>query len=171
MNHRAMTAALVLSVAASTSLSAQGLWTDRLSEFKSSVVNIEKSSEIVFATEEQGTSFGTGFIVDAELGLIATNAHVAGTSPSYVKVHFHDGSFTEAWTLYYDPTHDFAFYQIDPDVPVTLTAVTLGSGRDLAVGDEVLLIGNNEKEEYSIKLGSVAAQRKGLARWLAWIGR
>ena len=34
-------------------------------------------------------------------------------------------------------------------------------GRDprpinLAVGDEVLLIGNNDKEEYSIKVGSVA---------------
>ena len=32
------------------------------------VVNIEKSSEIVFETEEQGTSYGTGFIVDAEFG-------------------------------------------------------------------------------------------------------
>jgi hypothetical protein len=28
--------------------------------------------------------------------------------------------------------------------------LTLGSGRDLAVGDDVLLIGNNDKEEYSI---------------------
>ncbi len=138
------------------SASSQGIWTDRLSEFKSMVVNIETSSEIVFETEEQGTSYGTGFIVDAALGLIAPNAPVAGTSPSYVKVHFHDGSFTEAWPLYYDPTHDFAFYQIDPDVPVTLRAVTLGSGRDLAVGDEVLLIGNNDQEEYSIKVGSVA---------------
>ena len=32
----------------------------------------------------------------------------------------------------------------------------LGSWRDLALGDELLLIGNNEKEEYSIKRGRVA---------------
>merc|ERR1711964_251558 len=77
--------------------------------------------------------------------------------PSYIKINFHDGSFTEAWLLYYDPTHDFGFYQMDPQtVLFELQAVSFGSWRDLSMGDELLLIGNNEKEEYSIKYGTLA---------------
>ena len=55
------------------------------------VVNVETSSEVVFETESKGTSFATGFIVDAEQGIIATNRHVTGSSPSYVKINFYDG--------------------------------------------------------------------------------
>ena len=136
---------------------AQHDWTEQIDAFKPMVVNVETSSEVVFETEAKGTSFATGFIVDAEQGIIATNRHVTGSSPSYVKINFYDGSFTEAQVLYYDPTHDFGFYKIDPEeVLFELQAVQLGSWRDLALGDELLLIGNNEKEEYSIKFGRVA---------------
>ncbi len=132
-------------------------WTDQIASFKPMVVNVETSSEVVFEMERKGTSFATGFVVDAEHGIIATNQHVTGTSPSYVKINFHDGSFTEARILYYDPTHDFGFYQIDPaEVEFELQAVELGEWDSLALGDELLLIGNNEKEEYSIKFGTVA---------------
>ncbi len=132
-------------------------WTEQIAAFKPMVVNIETSSEVVFEMEGKGTSFATGFVVDTERGIIATNQHVTGTSPSYVKINFHDGSFTEARILYYDPTHDFGFYQIDPnEVEFELQAVELGEWDSLALGDELLLIGNNEKEEYSIKFGTVA---------------
>ena len=132
-------------------------WTKQIAAFKPMVVNVETSSEVVFEMEGKGTSFATGFVVDAEHGIIATNQHVTGTSPSYVKINFHDGSFTEARILYYDPTHDFGFYQIDPaEVEFELQAVALGEWDSLALGDELLLIGNNEKEEYSIKFGTVA---------------
>ena len=132
-------------------------WTDQIASFKPMVVNVETSSEVVFEAEAKGTSFATGFIVDAERGIIATNRHVTGSSPAYVKINFYDGSFTEAKILYYDPTHDFGFYQINPtEVEFTLEAVQLGAWRSLALGDELLLIGNNDKEEYSIKEGKVA---------------
>ena len=132
-------------------------WTEQIAAFKPMVVNVETSSEVVFEMERKGTSFATGFVVDAEHGIIATNQHVTGTSPSYVKINFHDGSFTEARILYYDPTHDFGFYQIDPaEVEFELQAVELGEWDSLSLGDELLLIGNNEKEEYSIKFGAVA---------------
>ena len=132
-------------------------WTEQIAAFKPMVVNVETSSEIVFETEAKGTSFATGFIVDAERGIIATNRHVTGSSPAYVKINFHDGSFTEARILYYDPTHDFGFYQIDPaEVDFELQAVELGEWSSLSLGDELLLIGNNEKEEYSIKFGTIA---------------
>ncbi|MDA1191998.1 MAG: S1C family serine protease [Candidatus Poribacteria bacterium] len=160
MKYRAMATVAVVSAAAwaimSTTAFAAYDWTADIERYKPSVVNIERSAEVVFETERQGTSFATGFIVDAERGIIATNRHVTGTSPTVVKINFYDGSFTEARVLYYDPTQDFAFYQIDPsDVAFTLQAVTLGSWRALSLGEELLLIGNNEKEEYSIKYGTV----------------
>ncbi len=131
-------------------------WAADIELYKPSVVNIERSAEVVFDAERQGTTHATGFIVDAAAGIIATNRHVTGTSPSYVKINFYDGSFTEARVLYYDPEQDFGFYQIDPaDVGFDLQAVALGSWRELTVGEEMLLIGNNEKEEYSIKYGTV----------------
>ncbi len=131
-------------------------WTDQIAAFKPMVVNIETASEVVFETESKGTSFATGFVVDAERGIIATNRHVTGSSPAYVKINFHDGSFTEANILYYDPTHDFGFYKIDPaEVEFELKAVELGEWDKLSLGDELLLIGNNEKEEYSIKVGTI----------------
>ncbi|UCF93811.1 MAG: trypsin-like peptidase domain-containing protein [Desulfobacterales bacterium] len=136
---------------------AQQDWTEKIAAFKPMVVNIETSSEIVFETERQGTSYGTGFIIDSARGIIATNAHVTGLSPSNVKINFYDGSFTQAKRLYFDPVHDFGFYQIDPDkVEFQLQAVQCGSWNDLAMGDELLFIGNNEREEYSVKFGTVA---------------
>ena len=135
---------------------AQHDWTEQVAAYKPMVVNVETSSEVVFETEVKGTNFATGFVVDAERGIIATNRHVTGSSPSYVKINFHDGSFTEARILYYDPTHDFGFYQIDPaEVDFELQAVELGEWSSLALGDELLLIGNNEKEEYTIKFGRI----------------
>ncbi len=131
-------------------------WTEQIAAYKPMVVNVETSSEIVFETEVKGTNFATGFVVDAEHGIIATNRHVTGSSPAYVKINFHDGSFTEARILYYDPTHDFGFYQIDPtEVDFELQAVELGEWDSLSLGDELLLIGNNEKEEYTIKFGRI----------------
>ncbi len=132
-------------------------WTEQIASFKPMVVNVETSSEVVFETEVKGTNFATGFVIDAERGIIATNRHVTGSSPSYVKINFHDGSFTQARILYYDATHDFGFYQINPgEVEFELQAVKLGAWNELALGDELLLIGNNEKEEYSIKFGTIA---------------
>ena len=49
------------------------------------------------------------------------------------------------------------FYRINPEeVQFELKVVRLGSWHNLELGNELLLIGNNEKEEYSIKFGTVA---------------
>lgn len=147
---------LVLLLISVVNVNAQHDWTEQVAAYKPMVVNVETSSEVVFETEVKGTNFATGFVVDAERGIIATNRHVTGSSPAYVKINFHDGSFTEARILYYDPTHDFGFYQIDPaEVEFELQAVELGEWDSLSLGDELLLIGNNEKEEYTIKFGRI----------------
>ena len=96
---------------------AQHDWTEKIAALKPTVVNIERSSEIVFETEKQGKSYGTGFIIDAEKGIIATNAHVTGISPSNVRINFYNGSFTQAKKLYFDPVHDFGFSSHDGSRP------------------------------------------------------
>ena len=132
-------------------------WTEKIAALKPTVVNIERSSEIVFETEKQGKSYGTGFIIDADRGIIATNAHVTGISPSNVRINFYNGSFTQAKKLYFDLVHDFGFYQLDPQkLEFKLQSVECGSWNDLSMGDELLFIGNNEREEYSVKFGTVA---------------
>ncbi|MBT7097282.1 hypothetical protein HN937_07895, partial [Candidatus Poribacteria bacterium] len=50
-------------------------WTADIESYKPSVVNIERSAEVVFDAERQGTTYATGFIVDAAAGIIATNRH------------------------------------------------------------------------------------------------
>jgi S1-C subfamily serine protease len=136
---------------------AQHDWTEKIAALKPTVVNIERSSEIVFETEKQGKSYGTGFIIDADRGIIATNAHVTGISPSNVRINFYNGSFTQAKKLYFDLVHDFGFYQLDPQkLEFKLQSVECGSWNDLSMGDELLFIGNNEREEYSVKFGTVA---------------
>ena len=107
--------------------------------------------------EKHGKSYGTGFIIDADRGIIATNAHVTGISPSNVRINFYNGSFTQANKLYFDPVHDFGFYQLDPQIlEFKLQSVECGSWNDLSMGDEPLFISNNVREEYSVKFGTVA---------------
>ncbi|MBM3214388.1 PDZ domain-containing protein [Candidatus Poribacteria bacterium] len=156
MGRRLANVLLLVAVTVPFPLSAARDWTEDIARFKPSVVNIERSAEVVFESESQGTSYATGFVVDGARGIIATNRHVTGVSPAYVKVNFYDGSFTEAHLLYYDPIQDFGFYKIDPEqVGFELQQVSFESWRNLSVGDELLMVGNNEKEEYSIKTGAV----------------
>ena len=148
---------VIISLILTAPVTAQHDWTEQITALKPMVVNIESAREVVFEREEQSVGFATGFIVDAKRGIIATNAHVTGSGPSFVKINFYDGSFTEAKTLYYDPVHDFGFFRIDPQsLPFKLQEADLGKWKSLKVGDDVLMIGNNEKEEYSIKFGAVA---------------
>lgn len=124
---------------------------------KPTVVNVERSCSIGLGGDHAGLFRATGFVVDARRGLIATNRHVTGQSPAVYKIVFHNGQSTEARLRYYDPWHDFGFLQVDPkalDFP--LTEAPLGESTGLREQDDVLLIGNNEGNEYSVKFGKLA---------------
>ena len=70
-------------------------------------------------------------------------------APLTLKLTSTTGVFTEARILYYDPTHDFGFYQIDPaEVDFALKAVELGEWDSLSLGDELLL--HREQRERGI---------------------
>jgi len=123
---------------------------------KKCVVNIEQNITHNLNSEKVGVFSGTGFIVNAKEGIIATNYHIVGSGPQQVKITFENGESTEANVLYYDCWHDFAFYKIDPkSISFELQEAKFGSSFTLEEQAEVFLIGNNESQEYSVKMGTV----------------
>lgn len=131
-------------------------WAQTIERLKPTVVNLEVTAQVNLGLDQPGTRHGTGFVVDAQRGIIATNRHVTSTSPAHIRITFLDGSSTEGKLLYYDYYHDFAFIQFDvSSVTFPLKAAKLGSSFELEPQQTVLLIGNNEREEYSVKVGMV----------------
>ena len=56
-------------------------WTNTLERISSGVVSIRVDSTRAFDTEWNSSSQATGFVVDAERGLILTNRHVVTPGP------------------------------------------------------------------------------------------
>ena len=125
-----------------------------VAELKPGVVNIEVTVQHGLNAESSGRRSGTGFIVDAARGIIATNRHVLGTSPARYKIVFEDGATAEAKAWFYDAWHDFGFLQLDadPERPA-LKELKLGDSFALKEQQDVLMIGNNDAQEYSVKFG------------------
>ncbi|MFQ5961284.1 MAG: serine protease, partial [Candidatus Methylomirabilales bacterium] len=131
-------------------------WADTIQRLKPTVVNLEVTAHVNLGLDRPGKRHGTGFVIDAQHGIIATNRHITSTSPAHIRITFLDGSSTEGKLLYYDYYHDFAFIQFDvSSVTFELQEATLGSSFDLRPQQTVVLIGNNEREEYSVKIGMI----------------
>jgi S1-C subfamily serine protease len=124
---------------------------------------IEIESDMQFFNEQSTMSLATGFIIDKELGLIATNRHVTRRSPSKHKIKFYDGTVHMGNVVYYDIFHDFGiiklknFEEIKKDIKFYnyLKPVKIGTSYTLKKGTELFLIGNNEGVNYSVKTGNV----------------
>ncbi len=86
---------------------------------------------------QQGEGAGSGFIISAD-GTIVTNAHVVAGAES-IEVDLNDGTTLEASVVGTDVANDIAVLDVDAD---GLPVVKLGDSTQLAVGDEVLAIGN-----------------------------
>src|SRR5437764_15367230 len=81
--------------------------------------------------EQQGTSTGSGFVLDKD-GTIATNAHVVDGATK-VTVRFGDGAARPARVLGVDKSTDLALLKIDPNGE-DLHPLALGSSHGLQVG-------------------------------------
>ncbi|HKQ17607.1 MAG TPA: trypsin-like peptidase domain-containing protein [Solirubrobacterales bacterium] len=97
---------------------------------------------IITRVDERSAGSGTGWIYDADRGLVVTNAHVVGDQgvaglTSYRVIV--DGHPRPA-TLYADsPCYDMAMLEVAD--PQGLESLPLGSQSDLAQGDQVTVIG------------------------------
>jgi S1-C subfamily serine protease len=107
--------------------------------------------------EQQGTSTGSGFVIDKD-GTIATNAHVVDGATK-VSVRFGDGAAHPAKILGVDKSTDLALLKIDPK-GVDLHPLPLGSSHGIQVGDPTVAIGNPFGLDRTLTTGVVSALQR-----------
>lgn len=100
---------------------------------------------------------GTGFVVDKAQGIIVTNQHLASKNRiSEIKVQFFNGINADAKILYSDPLLDFSFLKVNPaEVPEQAIEFELSKER-IQNDQPVMIIGNNEGNNYSVQTGIVS---------------
>ena len=132
-------------------------WTETLERISSGVVSIRVDSTRAFDTEWNTSSQATGFVVDAERGLILTNRHVVTPGPVVAEAVFRNNEEVELTPVYRDPVHDFGFFRFDPAKLKYIEPVELPLSPDGAgIGKEIRVIGNDAGEQLSILAGTIA---------------
>ncbi|MEM9385174.1 MAG: trypsin-like peptidase domain-containing protein [Pseudomonadota bacterium] len=132
-------------------------WSETLERVSSGVVSIRVDGTRAFDTEWNQSTQATGFVVDAERGLVMTNRHVVMPGPVVAQGVFVNNEEVELVPVYRDPVHDFGIYRYDPAAlryiqPPTLELYPEGA----QVGREVRVIGNDAGEQLSILAGTIA---------------
>jgi len=132
-------------------------WAVTLERIAGSVVSIDIDLVRAFDTEWNATAQATGFVVDAERGLILTNRHVVTPGPVTAEATFLNREEVQLYPVYRDPVHDFGFYRYDPQKlrfikPKALTLYPEGA----QIGREIRVVGNNAGEQLSILAGTLA---------------
>jgi len=132
-------------------------WKNTIDNVTSSIVSIQLEVPRAFETSRPMTSQGTGFVVDAERGIILTNRHIVQPGPVTATAIFMNQEEIELKPLYRDPVHDFGFFQYDPEKLRYLSVKSLPLHPELArVGVEIRVIGNDAGEKLSILDGTLA---------------
>lgn len=132
-------------------------WSAVIANTVPSVVSLQISYVRDFVETNQGVSSATGFVVDAERGIILTNRHVVGSGPISMTATFQNLERIDVVPLYRDPVHDFGFLRYDPadlkrNQPTALPLNPNGA----KVGTDVRVIGSDGGEQLSILAGTIA---------------
>jgi S1-C subfamily serine protease len=107
--------------------------------------------------ERQGEATGSGFVIDGD-GTILTNAHVV-QGANKVTVQFEDNKTVTAKILGQDASTDLAVLKVDPS-GLKLQPLSLGSSKDVQVGDPTIAIGNPFGLERTLTTGVVSATKR-----------
>ncbi|WP_336294305.1 Do family serine endopeptidase [Bartonella sp. CB169] len=105
-------------------------------------------------------SLGSGFVVDAQRGLIVTNYHVIIDADD-IEVNFTDGTKLKAKLLGKDSKTDLALLQVDAGNK-KLKAVRFGDSEKTRIGDWVMAIGNPYGFGGSVTVGIISARNRDL---------
>ncbi|WP_405240144.1 trypsin-like peptidase domain-containing protein [Lentisalinibacter orientalis] len=132
-------------------------WTDTLERISSGVVSIRVDATRAFDTDWNTSTQATGFVVDAERGLILTNRHVVTPGPVVAEAVFLNNEEVPLTPVYRDPVHDFGFFSYDPGAlrfiePAELELSPAGA----RTGREIRVVGNDAGEQLSILAGTIA---------------
>jgi S1-C subfamily serine protease len=132
-------------------------WQATLEKVVRNVVSIRFCQPCAFDTDPALTSEATGFVVDAERGLILTNRHVVGSGPFTGYVVFDNHEEVDAYPVYRDPVHDFGILRFNPKAIKYMPVSALTLRPDLAkVGAEIRVVGNDAGEKLSILSGIIS---------------
>lgn len=125
------------------------------------VANFQSSRGFSFDSNLQEVGSGSGFIIDAKKGYIATNNHVIEGAQK-ITVSLSDGRTVDAKLIGADPRTDLAVLQISDTS--NLTAVTIGDSSKVQVGESVVAIGNPGGDEFarSVTTGVISATNRNL---------
>jgi S1-C subfamily serine protease len=132
-------------------------WSRTIERIASGVVSIQIDQTRAFDTEWNASAQATGFVIDAERGLILTNRHVVTPGPVTAQAVFQNREEVPLLPVYRDPVHDFGIYRYDPAAlrfmkPAALPLYPAGA----KVGTEIRVVGNDAGEQLSILAGTLA---------------
>ena len=152
-----------------TGLSAQQVYQQNIGGVVEIKSTFPGTTDIFGQSSGAQQGIGTGFVVSKD-GQILTNAHVvseSGVTASSVTVVFKSSSGSQgteipATIVGSDESTDVALLKIDPSQAPTLTPVKLGDSSKVAVGEEVVAIGNPLGLDFSLSSGVVSATNRQL---------
>lgn len=108
------------------------------------------------------TSLGSGFIIDAEKGLVVTNNHVVKDADE-VRVTLSDNTILDADIIGTDDKTDLALLKVKNPKKRQLTAVKFGDSDTMRVGDWVLAIGNPFGLGGTVTQGIISARKRDIS--------
>ncbi|GHT17183.1 hypothetical protein FACS1894189_2590 [Planctomycetales bacterium] len=117
-----------------------------------SVVGIHSIAQV---KDRTGIDVGSGVIVDSK-GYILTNYHVVAGAMA-IHVRLNDGREVEAFIVGQDRTTDLAVLQTNED---KLESITWGDSSQIAVGDQVVAIGNPYNLGQTVTSGIISATER-----------
>ncbi|MEZ4330161.1 MAG: trypsin-like peptidase domain-containing protein [Myxococcota bacterium] len=148
---------LLLSASSGRAQSEARAWEATLDRVAKAVVVLRVSTPRAFDDTTPGTATATGFVVDAEQGLILTNRHVVTTAPVVAEAVFQNNEEVPVRAVYRDPIHDFGLYRFDPAQVRFMRPEALALAPERArVGTEIRVVGNDAGEKLSILSGTIA---------------
>ncbi len=148
---------ILLCLCASPLSAEEPAWMGTLERISTGVVSIRVDATRSFDTEWNSSSQATGFVVDAEKGLILTNRHVVTPGPVVAEAIFLNNEEVRLTPVYRDPVHDFGFFSYDPDELQYIEPAELPLVPGAAVvGREIRVVGNDAGEKLSILAGTLA---------------
>jgi S1-C subfamily serine protease len=124
---------------------------------RGSVVHVRGYGESREAEEETEQGIGSGVVI-VDKGIILTNLHVVAGAKR-VSVVFSDGLESDAMIIGMRPEHDLAVLQAKT-IPDDLAAATMGSTKDLALGDHVIAVGFPFGIGPSVSAGVISGLRR-----------
>ena len=135
----------------------EAAWRQTLEKIRPSVVSLRVNKTRPFDTESNTLLDGTGFVVDAERGIILTNRHIVSTGPVRGEALFANQEEIELERVYADPVHDFGFFRYDPAGLRHIKPEGLALAPEGAqLGREIRVVGNDAGERFSILAGTIA---------------